>query len=604
MTFFTLLSSQGISASTVATSILTLIAGIGVFLIACKMMSNNLESLSSNKLKALFAKTSKSKLIGVGIGTVATAAIQSSGATTVMVIGFVNAGIMSLVQAATIIFGANIGTTITGQIVALGLFGANTISATVIFSAFAGIGACIMLFAKKDVLQKIGGILAGFGMLFVGLNMMSGAMEEFAMLDAVKAFLASISNPILLVLIGVVLTAIIQSSSVMTSLAITMVFTGLINLDQGIYLTLGSNIGSCAVALIAGIGSNTNAKRTAIIHLIFNVSGVVVFMIVGMIMRLASKGTISFGLLFEKMFPNALNTQMAMFHTIFNVITVILILPLTNLLVKFVTKIIPEKKTEADSNAPRTYYIDEHLLSTPPIAVQQTKNEIVNMAEIAMRNFALSCEIVCTMDFSELDNFRNNEIELDFLNKEIVHFVIKLSKLEMSDSDRAYLSSALHTITDLERIGDYAENIIEYAEKLNSANEAFSDDAIAEIRDMEELIEDLYNKVMKAYVNRDFAALKEANEIEERIDDITDAMAENHIRRIDEGVCTSEIGAQYMSLASNAERVADHFINVAKTIRDYKYSKMPTSRTNTQSKRVKNTNVKTTNKNNKDKAKK
>lgn len=556
------------NATAIATSILTLIAGIGIFLIACKMMSSNLEALSSNKLKALFAKTSKSKLIGVGIGTVTTAAIQSSGATTVMVIGFVNAGIMTLAQAATIIFGANIGTTITGQIVALGLFGADTISTTV-FSAFAGIGACIILFSKKDILQKIGGILAGFGMLFVALGMMSGSMESFANLDSVKYFLATIKNPILLVLIGAILTAIIQSSSVMTSLAITMVFTGLINLDQGIYLTLGSNIGSCAVAIIAGIGSSTNAKRTALIHLIFNIAGVVVFMLVGMIMREASKGAITFGYLFAKMFPNALNTQMAMFHTIFNVVTVILILPLTNALVKLVSKIIPQKKTAEDENAPHLYFIDEHLLSTPPIAVQQTKNEIVNMAEIAMRNFTLSCEIVCTLDFSQIETFRNNENQLNFLNKELVRFIIKLSKIEMSDADHMYLSSALHTITDLERIGDYAENIVEYAEKMTAAGENFSDDAIAEIRDMQLLIDELYQKVMKAYVNRDRSSLREANAIEEKIDDFTRKMQEGHIRRMDEGICTSDIGAQYMSLASNAERVADHFINVAKSIKVY-----------------------------------
>ena len=570
---YALSASQGINPSMVATAILTLIAGIGVFLIACKMMSSNLESLSSNKLKALFAKTSKSKLIGVGIGTVATAAIQSSGATTVMVIGFVNAGIMSLMQAATIIFGANIGTTITGQIVALGMFGANAISTTIVFSAFAGIGAFIMMFAKKDVVQKVGGILAGFGMLFVGLNMMSGSMEEFASLDSVKHFLASISNPVLLVLIGAILTAVIQSSSVMTSLAITMVFTGLITLDQGIYLTLGSNIGSCVVAIIAGIGSGTNAKRTALIHLIFNIAGVVVFMLVGLILREASKGSITFGSLFAKMFPDALNTQMAMFHTIFNVITVILILPLTNLLVKLVTKIIPEKKKKEDKDAPHLYYIDEHLLTTPPIAVQQTKNEIVNMAEIAMRNFTLSCDIVCSMDFKNIEKFRNNENQLNFLNKELVRFIIKLSKLEMSDKDRMYLSSALHTITDLERVGDYAENIVEYAEKMSSADERFSDDAVEEIHEMQQLIDELYQKVMKAYVNGDMASLKEANAIEERIDEFTEQMQDGHIRRMDKGICTSDIGAQYMSLASNAERVADHFINVAKTIKDYSVKK-------------------------------
>ena len=569
MSYSTLLSAQELNASMVATSLLMLIAGIGVFLIACKIMSSSLEALGSNKLKALFAKTSKSKLVGVGIGTVATAAIQSSGATTVMVIGFVNAGIMTLAQATTIIMGANIGTTITGQIVALGLFGSNSISATVIFSAFAGIGAFITLFAKKDSIKKLGSILAGFGMLFVGLNIMNSSMSDFAELDAVKTFLASISNPLLLVLIGMVLTAIVQSSSVMTSLAISMVFSGLISLDQGIYLTLGSNIGSCMVTIIAGFGSSTNAKRTALIHLVFNVVGVIVFMLVGMVMRLASKGSVTFGTLFAKMFPNALNTQMAMFHTIFNVITVILILPFTNLLVKLVTKIIPDKKQPEDANAPHLYYIDEHLLSTPPIAVQQTKNEIVNMAEIAMHNFNLSCDIICKIDFSEVENFRNNENELNFLNKEIVKFIIKLTKLELSENDRKFLSSAFHTITDLERVGDYAENIVEYAENLNAENEKFSDDAIEEIRHMQELVGNLYQEVMKAYVTNDLRIVEDAKEIEESIDDFTDRMQDSHIRRLDEGICTSDIGVQFMSLASNAERVADHFMNVAESIQTY-----------------------------------
>ena len=229
----------------VLSAIFTLLAGIGIFLIACQMMSTNLESASSDKLKKLFAKASKSKLLGVGIGTFGTAAIQSSGATTVMTIGFVNAGIISLSQAATIIYGANIGTTITAQIVALGMFGgSNSLSTTIVFSAFAGVGAFMALFSNKSTGQTWGGILSGFGMLFVGLSLMSSSMSDFASLDGVKTFLAAISNPILLVLIGAIFTAIIQSSSVMTSIALTMVVTGLINLEQGIFLTMGSNIGS------------------------------------------------------------------------------------------------------------------------------------------------------------------------------------------------------------------------------------------------------------------------------------------------------------------------------------------------------------------------
>ena len=229
----------------VLSAILTLLAGIGIFLIACQMMSTNLESASSTKLKKLFAKASKSKLLGVGIGALGTAAIQSSGATSVMTIGFVNAGIISLSQAATIIYGANIGTTITAQIVALGMFGSNALSTTVIFSAFAGLGAFFTLFSKQDRWRTMGGILAGFGMLFVGHSLMSTSMGDFAALEGVKTFLARIGNPILLVLIGAIFTAIIQSSSVMTSIALTMVVTGLINLEQGIFLTMGSPSYTC-----------------------------------------------------------------------------------------------------------------------------------------------------------------------------------------------------------------------------------------------------------------------------------------------------------------------------------------------------------------------
>ena len=561
----------------IATAVLSLIAGIGVFLIACTMMSSNLESVSSNKLKKLFAKTSKSKLMGVGIGTVATAAIQSSGATSVMAIGFVNAGIMTLMQAATVIYGANIGTTITGQITALGMF-ENTISTGVIFATFAGIGAFIMAFAKKDVVKKIGGILAGFGMLFVGLDMMSASMKAFAELESVKNFLALIKNPILLVLIGAVFTAIIQSSSVMTSVAITMVFTGLISLDQGIYLTMGSNIGSCVVAIIAGITSGANAKRTALIHLLFNVTGVIIFMLVAMMMREISKSVnpsrvITFGYLFEKMFPNAPQTQLAMFHTFFNVITVALVLPLTNLMVKLVTKIIPDKKATSQDSEEKLYYIDEHLISTPPIAVLQTKNEIVNMAEIALHNYRIACDIVCTLDYSSVDQFRKNENELNFLNKEISRFVVKLSKCEMNDADHNYLATTFHTVSDIERIGDYAENIVEYADKLRDIDQKFSDKAVGEIRNLQEHIEDLFQKTMKAYVNADLDSLNDANAIEEKVDDITDEMCENHITRLRNGECTPDVGAQYLSLASDSERIADHFINIAKCITQWKEGK-------------------------------
>lgn len=555
----------------VVSAILTLLAGIGIFLIACQMMSSNLESASSDKLKSLFAKASRSKLLGVGIGTAGTAAIQSSGATTVMTIGFVNAGIISLTQAATIIYGANIGTTVTAQIVALGMFGRNALSTTVIFSAFAGIGAFISLFAKSSARKTLGGILTGFGMLFVGLSLMSGSMESFAALDGVKIFLAKISNPILLVVIGAILTAIIQSSSVMTSIALAMVVTGLISLDQGIFLTMGSNIGSCVVAIIAGVTSGKNARRTALIHLIFNCSGVIIFLVAGLLMGIISGNEVTYGTLFTKMFPSAPQTQLAMFHTFFNVITVIIMLPLTDALVRLVSRAISDNPENADPDELRMHFVNNNVLRTPPVAVDMTKREIVGMAEMAMENFDRALRIICTMDFSEREIFNKTELELNFINRSLVDFIVKLSdKGGISEHDRIYLSTAYRSIRDLERIGDYAENIVEYADVLKGNGQQFSDNALYEISQLKILMHQLYDNVMWAYRNEDFGRLDEAYRIEEEIDEYTKKMEENHIQRMEQNICTPTVGAQYLELSSNSERIADHLINVGKSIRRLK----------------------------------
>ena len=550
-------------------AILQLIAGIGIFLVACQMMSSNLETASSARLKSLFSRMSNSRMLGVGIGTAATAAIQSSGATTVMVIGFVNVGIMSLAQAATIIYGANIGTTVTAQIVALGLSSGGGISTTVIFAAFAGLGAFIELFSKKENWKTWGGIITGFGMLFVGLSLMSKSMDALAKLQEIKDFLASIEHPLMLVLFGAILTAIVQSSSVVTSIALTMAVTGLISLNQGIYLTMGSNIGSCVVAIIAGLTSGLNAKRTALIHLLFNCFGVCIFLIAAWIMHLVTSGGHNYGIIFERMFPGAPQLQLAMFHTIFNCITVCIILPLTDYLVQLVCKIIPEKQstTAEDPSAPHFHFVDEKMLRTPIIAVNQVKLEIENMAAVAIHNFNLSMDIISKVDFAKMEEFEQNEKQLNFINRNLIPYIVQLNNLPISEDDHRYLATAIRTIGDLERVGDYAVNVTEYAELLQNFKETFSKDLLFELEQLRETIGSLYQATMKAYMDHDFDALIEVNRYEDHVDEMVARIEKMHLQRLMDGVYPASVGQVYQEFASDAERIADHFLNVAKTIR-------------------------------------
>lgn len=556
------------NAISILTAILTLMAGIGVFLMACHLMSSHLESAGSKRLKQLFARVGESKWTGVGIGALGTAAIQSSGAVTVMVIGFVNVGIMSLTQAATVIYGANIGTTVTAQLVALGMLGGNGISTTIIFSALAGVGAFIMMFAKRESWKHTGGILTGFGILFVGLGIMSNAMDDFAALDSVKQFLASIKNPLLIVFLGALLTAVIQSSSVLTSIAITMVVAGLLSLNQGIYLTMGSNIGSCVVAIMAGMTSGRNAKRTALIHLFFNVMGVVFFLLIAVLLHLFTQGNWSFGKVFEVLFPHTPQVQLAMFHTVFNVCTTLVALPLTEALVCLVCRIIPEHVYDHRDDKFHLHFLDDSMLATPALAVRQLKAEIENMARLAMDNFKRSINIVTTMDFGEAEKFAKTEQELNFLNGELLRYMVLLSDKPLSKFDNQFLNASIRSVSDLERIGDYAENIVEYAESLKAQNASFSVQAVKEIRQMERYIKALYEEIQRAYHDNDNNALERALMIEEEIDNLTKKMEHNHIQRLVNGECTPQVGAEYLSLAKNAERIADHLINVGNTIRE------------------------------------
>lgn len=549
------------STKEVFSHLLQMIAGVGVFLISCEIISRNLEAASSDKLKKMFSKVSNNKLIGVAIGALATLIVQSSSATTVMTIGFVNAGIISLYQAATLIFGGEIGTTITGQIVSLGLADSEVFDVTVLFSSLAGIGVLINMLTKKDSTKRIGDIISGFGILFIGLNMMSDAMDAFAGLEELKLFLADISNVLILVISGALITAAIQSSSAMTSIAITMVASGLISLEQGIYITLGANIGTCVTGAIAAMKSSENAKRTSLIQLIFNAGGVVLLLLADLVLKGITRNTQSFGILFERMFPGVPHVQLAMFHTFFNIASVLIVLPLTEKLVDLVKRIIPDNGNQSASE--RFYYLDENMLSTPSVAVHQLKKEIINMAKIAIDNFNIAMHIILTQDYKDHEQFKDNEKELNFLNKNLVDIVVRLTgSKHISRKDYLYLTSTYRAISDFERIGDYSENIIEYAINLKDYNETFSKNAVNEINELQSLINELYEVTIDIYNTGNRVEFLKAKAIEEQIDKLTKSMADKHIERLNAGICSANVGAQYLKLASDAERIGDHLINI------------------------------------------
>lgn len=554
------------SVSEIITAILGLISGIGIFVLACSMISSNLESISSKKLKNLFSKISDNKLLGVAMGAVGTAAISSSGATMVMVIGFVNAGIMSLAQATTIMYGSDIGTTLTAQIVALGLSKGSSISTTIIFSALTGIGVIISSVAKKDLHKKIGGFLSGFGMMFVGLDMMSSAMNAFALLDEVKLFLASIKNPILLTIVGAIITAIVQSSTVMTSLSITMAFTGLINIDQGIFITMGANIGSCVVGVIAGLTSGLNAKRTAFIQLLYNVGGVALFLFISWIIGILSNNNVSYGSLLNIIVPNSPESQLALFHLLFNVLSAIICLPLTNYIVEISKKIIKGENSNSNNKTEHLSFIDDYMLKTPSIAVEQVRKEINNMSNLAIQNFNLSVDMVIYNNLSRSDEFKERELLIDNIDRELTKFVSRLSRVVVNEYDNKYLTKTYHSIIDFERIGDYSENICEYAEELSNYNQSFSKEASIEIDSVRKKVNTLHKIIMDAYMGGDLEQLYDADIIEDEIDDLTSSMDINHINRLTAGKCTAEVGSMFLSLASDIERIADHLINVARTL--------------------------------------
>ena len=551
--------------SEIINSLLKLLSGIGTFIFACEVLSENLQAVSSDKMKGLFSRISDNKIACVMVGALTTAAIQSSSATTVMVIGFVSAGLITLKQAACIIFGSEIGTTLTAQMVSLGMFSQGSISTATIFASLAGVGAILNIFAKKESTKKVGGILIGFGLVFSGLTMMSSSMEGFAQMDSLKSFLASIKSTIAMIVVGALVTALVQSSSAITSLAITMIVSGLINIEQGIYITLGANVGTCITGWMAAVKSGTNARRASLIQLIFNIAGVVLLAVFDMIIKTFSGGSVSVGIFFANMFKGLPRTQLSMFHTIFNIGSVIIALPLTQALVSFVEKSIPDDEKEKRKN--RLYYFDENMLSTPTIAVVQIKKELVNMADIAINNFNTSIREVTTQDFSESESFEEREQQLEYLNRNLSLAVSRLSRKVLSVKDHEFLSSSYGVINDLDRVRSYSEKIVRYARVLQEEKKSFSPEAVHEINVVANTINDLYKHVMKVYDTSDRLELEKARVDRDIVADLARQMFSNNIDRMDSGKCDNVAGSQFLQLSGDLDKVAEHLFNINNNIR-------------------------------------
>ena len=546
-------------------NVLDLIGGLALFLYGMNVMGNGLSKMAGGKLESILQKVTTNRFYGVLLGAFVTSVIQSSSATTVMVVGFVNSGIMELSQAVGVIMGANIGTTITSWMLSLTGISGDTLwikllKPTSFSPIIAAIGIICILTSKGESKKKdVGGISLGFAILMFGMHAMSSAVAGLSDVPAFTSLMTKFSNPIIGMAVGAILTAIIQSSSASVGILQALCITGSVNYSTALPIIMGQNIGTCVTSIISSVGANKNAKRASMVHLLFNVIGTLIFFIVYLLL----KYIISPQILSE---PASL-LGIAMFHTIFNVCTVVLMLPLTNALVSLVCKIIPETKT-VDPDAPHLYFIDTNMLKTPPVAVQQTKAEIVNMAGIAIKNFNRSLDIICKLDFSKEEEFRKHEIELDFLNTALIDFIVKLSaEPALSEKDHLNLATTYRTVRDLERIGDYAENIVEYATSLKNVEMNFSPLALREIASLKATINELYSAVIQAYKYEDMEALETAEALEQQVDVITKHMEDNHISRLAEGVCTPEVGAHYLSLSTNTERVGDHLMNVGKSIR-------------------------------------
>ncbi|MBR2476749.1 MAG: Na/Pi cotransporter family protein [Clostridia bacterium] len=534
-----------------------LLAGVGIFIVGMNFMSEALEKSAGEGMKRLLGRISNNRFSGVGIGAGVTAIIQSSSATSVMVIGLVNAGVMTLMQATPIIMGANIGTTITGVLVAL-----KNDYFNMLMYLFAFVGV-MMGFFKNEKIKITGLLFSGLGLIFVGLNIMSSeqAFGSEQVENLFQGIFSVIDFPLLLIFVGVIFTALIQSSSAATGVVITMVGTGILSLDLALFIILGANIGTCVTALLASVGANPNAKRVALIHFTFNVIGTALFTAIVWIFKEPMINLLVS--LFPGNDPMSLQMRVSVFHVIFNVTTTLVLLPFVSHLVKYSCKVIKDKK--ADETVHTLKYVDDRLLTMPPVALMQVKKEMDYMFSLVEENIALSFDTMTTENVEHKDKIIGNEAIIDFTNGALTKFLIKLSAA-VEQSDELVIGSYFHVLNDLERIGDHAENFYEIGEAMLSKKMEFSEKARGDIGRMCEKIMRMIAISKDAFENLNKEDLPQLAMLEDEVDKMKKELTASHFARLAEGNCSMDVSPYYSSAVAGLERVADHLVNVGFSI--------------------------------------
>nr|WP_279310895.1 MULTISPECIES: Na/Pi cotransporter family protein [unclassified Romboutsia] len=526
-----------------------MMGGLGLFLYGMNLMADGLQKSAGEKLKKIVELLTSNVLMGVIVGALVTAIIQSSSATTVMVVGFVNAGIMTLPQAIGVIMGANIGTTITAQLVSLDLVGLAPMAL--------GVGIILYLFSSKPKVKTIAEIFIGFGILFTGMDFMKEAVAPLKEFSGFTNALVSFGhNPILGILLGFGITAIVQSSSASMGMLLALASEGILPLSSALPILYGENIGTCVTSLISSIGASKNAKRAATMHLTFNVIGTLVFML------LLSK---PITMVVTHLDPNDVSRQIANAHTLFNITNVILLLPFSKLIVKLTMKLVPEKEDEIEERK-TVKFLDERILETPSIALSNTIKETLRMGEKAKKALICSMEGVLEMSDAKIKKAFNEEIKINELQKAILSFLLKLSKTTLNDDSREGVDYLFNTVNDIERIGDHAENIAELSEIILTKELKLSDECKGELTE-------IYNKVLSTYTyaleslesNNVDLALRVVK-MEEQVDIMEKVCRQNHMKRLDESVCTIDNGVVYLDIVSNLERISDHSVNIAQQV--------------------------------------